>query len=167
MFRRLKLDVRQLQKGGMMSRLFGKKKPAFLSSLRLEDRVAISNLNPLVYEMIIKEKKGEDTPMVITDDETTLALLRKLTVSDLETLSESVKHSMKADNSSNPSEQASLYRRAASLNPYNDLALMSYGCALANQGNLREGIKWVEKALKVNPNNERALRNLHGMRSAL
>ena len=44
---------------------------------------------------------------------------------------------------------------------------MSYGCILATQGNISEGIKWVEKAVQMNPTNERAKKNLQAMKRNL
>jgi tetratricopeptide (TPR) repeat protein len=123
-------------------------------------------LNPIIYHTIIKEKKGEEAPAIIMEDQAALTLLRKLRVEELEQLSESVNAAQEGDRLPD-SEAAGCYKRAFEINPYNDIALMSYGCALANQGNLSEGIKWVEKAVKVNPNSERARRNLQGMKRDL
>ena len=155
---------------GLFSKLFGKTRgeevQSFLCSLSPDERVRVSNLNPLIYHTIISEKKGEPAPAIIMEDETALTLLRKLSVEELEQLSASVKAAQEGDRAAD-SMAASCYKKALEINPYNDIALMSYGCALANQGNLREGIKWVEKAVKVNPNNERAKRNLQGMKRDL
>jgi len=141
----------------------------FLSSLTHEERLAVNNLNPIMYESIIKEKKGESNPNIISENENDLRLLRKLDIPSLERLNESVKCTMKADSLSlsNISEAAKFYQKASEINPYNDLALMSCGVAFARQRNLREGIKWIEKALSINPNNERARRNLEAMKRDL
>ena len=102
-------------------------------------------------------------------DEAGFALLRKLTAGEIQRLQESVESGQKADGiaGSNMKEAARLYKKAAEANPYNALALLSHGVAVANLGNLREGIKWVEKALKVDPGNERIRSNLKGMKAAL
>jgi len=136
---------------------------SFLGSLSPDEKVRVSNLNPLIYHTVIIEKKGEQAPAIVMEDEAALTLLRKLRVDELEQLSASVKAAQEGDRAAD-SMAASCYKRACEINPYNDIALMSYGCALANQGNLREGIKWVEKAVKVNPKNDRARRNLQGMK---
>ena len=155
---------------GLLNKLFGKKHSeetkSFLGSLSPAERVRVSNLNPLIYHTVIQEKKGEQTPAIVMEDMTDLVLLRKLRVDELEQLSKSVEAAQEGEraDSSNMSRVTSCYKRASEINPYNDIALMSYGCALANQGNLRKGIKWVEKAVKVNPKNERARRNLQGMK---
>lgn len=52
-------------------------------------------------------------------------------------------------------------------NPYNDTALMSAGCALANAGDLAGGVRPVERAVEVNPANERARGNLAAMKAAM
>ena len=158
---------------GPFSKLFGRKPTeeakSFLGGLSSEERVHVSNLNPLIYHAIIKEKKGEQAPAIVMQDEAAVSLLRRLRVDELEQLSASVEAGQEGDAaaSSNMSRAAACYKKAVDINPYNDLALMSYGCALANQGNLREGVKWVEKAVKVNPKNDRARRNLQGMKRNL
>jgi len=152
---------------GLFTQLFRKERSLFLSTLSQHERVAVGNLNPMLYEAVISEKQGKPMATIIVDDDTTLTILRRLCIEEIQTLERSVQCSLKADRSPSPSEQAKLYHEAATVNPFNDLALMSYGCAIANQGNLREGIRWVEKALKVNPENERARRNLQGMRASL
>ena len=46
-----------------------------------------------------------------------------------------------------------------------DIARLSdAGCALANQGDLREGIRWVETAINVNSENELARRYLSAIK---
>ena len=93
-----------------------------------------------------------------------------MSVSDLEILSQSVQAAQQGDESANRGDLAGAakhYRRAFELNPYNDIAIMSYGAALARQGDLRGGIKWVEKAVEINPDNERARQNLKAMKADL
>ena len=146
-----------------------KKRKSFLAALTQEEKVAVSNLNPIIYYAIIKEMKGEDAMQVITDDPRLVATLGKLPVSDLETLAEAVQFCRRADALPNPNtaEAANLMLKATELNPYFDIAFMSYGCTIANLGRLREGIMWVEKALAINPKNERARRNIQGMKAGL
>lgn len=141
----------------------------FLAALTHDEKLAVSNLNPVIYDVIIKEKKGEEVPQVVTDDPSLLATLAKLSVSELETVAEAVRCCRRADSFPNPNsaEAASLMLKATELNPYYDLAFMSYGCTIAGQGRLREGITWIEKALTINPRNERARRNLLQMKADL
>ncbi len=158
---------------GFLSRLFGRRTEdgGFLSVLTHEERVRVSNLNPLIYDTIAAEKRGEETPTVVLvgSDETVLELLRRLEVADLERLAEAVRLGQQGDRAAprDLEEAAEHYRRAAELNPYNDLALMSYGVALAKLGRVREGIEWVERAVKINPKSQRARDNLRLMRADL
>lgn len=166
------LDIRNLN-APPASQLFEDKSDegakSFLGGLSSAERVRVSGLNPILYHAVIKEKKGEETPDIIMEDQSALSLIRRLRIDELEQLSASVEAAQEGDRtaSSNMSRAATCYKKAADINPYNDTALMSYGCALANQGNLREGVKWVEKAVKVNPANERAKRNLQGIKRNL
>lgn len=123
----------------------------------------------MICEAIIKEKKGEDAPDVVTDDPRLVETVGKLSVSELETLAEAVRLCRRADQLPNPNSQeaANLMLKATKLNPYFDIAFMSYGCTIASLGRLREGITWVEKAVALNPKNERARRNLQGMKADL
>lgn len=154
---------------GFLSNLFGKK---FLAPLTQEEKVSISNVGLMIYAAIIGEKSG--TPAnIITDseiDRAAVPLLRKLEVADLEKVLEAAKFTIEADKAAqqrNLPEAARLFRKAIDFNLYHDLALMSYGTTIGMQGNLREGIKWVEKAIQVNPKNERARRNLQAMKTKL
>ena len=158
------------------TKIFGRPEKAggFLCSLSQKKRVAVSNLNPLIYQTIIQERKGEKAPTIVSAegafDEDGLAVLRTLSISELETLSESVQEGQQGDacaGCGDFSDAASHYRKACELNPHNDLAIMSYGCALAHQGELQEGIQCVKKALRVNPRNERAKSNLKGTKAEL
>jgi tetratricopeptide (TPR) repeat protein len=162
-----------------LTKLFGKKQSSdgsgsreFLATLTKQEKVSVSNLTPMVYAGIIGEKRGTRFELITDDTNTAHAvpLLRKLEIPDLENLLEAVQSFIKADEPvarGDLAEAARMYRKVIDINPYHDLALMSYGTCLARQGNLREGVKWVEKAVKVNPNNERAKRNLQAMKSNL
>ena len=138
----------------------------FLSVLSDDEKASISNLNPLMYQEMIKEKQGEKIKVATLPGDNTATLLTKLNIEELQILSQSVQFAIQADSVSDQ-EALRLYKKAFELNPYNDLALMSYGCLLASQGNLREGIRWVEKAVATNPKSERTRRNLEGMRADL
>ena len=60
-----------------------------------------------------------------------------------------------------------VFRKVCDLNPYDDMSHMNYGVSLATQGNGREGIKWIEKALKINPDNEKAKNSLKLLKQEL
>ncbi len=135
----------------------------FLGVLTDVQKTEISNLPPEVYRLMVKEKQGEKMPeIILADDLNAIAVIRKLKIEELERLALSVEATIEADKLSqvNLSKAACYYQEAIKNNPFNDIALMSYGCVLASQGNLREGIKWVERAIDVNPKNDRAKRNL-------
>jgi tetratricopeptide (TPR) repeat protein len=144
------------------------KDDGFLSPLSATEKSKVVNLGIMVYQSIIMEKEGQAVDIIGVEKEE-LDLLRKLPVEDIRRLSQSATLVIKADEKTGTDmrEAAEGYKKAFEANPYNDLALMSYGCAIANGGNLREGIKYVEKAVNVNPDNERAQRNLRGMRAHL
>jgi len=59
-----------------------------------------------------------------------------------------------------------LYRAALKLAPGCDLYLMSIGCCYANVGDLSRGLRYVERAAEISPNEERILQNLAGVRQA-
>lgn len=153
------------------NRLFRKQKVfGFLAQLTDAQKVEVSNLDPMVYDAVIQEKTHKDAPEVLIPSAPHLVyMLRKLDIPELERLAEAIRQSRKGDDlaSANAAHGASQYLEATKINPFLDIAFMSYGCTIANQGNLREGIKWVEKALAINPNNDRARRNLQGMKSML
>ena len=147
----------------------------FLSSLSKDQRVAISNRNPDLYEDIITAKAAGIINLKFHYAEQSQSkfdigkLLWNLEIADLERLAESVKCTIRADQTATDDmpKAVELYHRAMELNPFDDVATMSYGVALGRQGDLREGIKWVEHAIELNPANERAQRSLAALKSYL
>jgi tetratricopeptide (TPR) repeat protein len=147
----------------------------FLSQLSQEQRSAVSNHDPGFYEMIMAAKVGGYTDLnfinVGTSSNMEIAgkLLWELSDAELKRLAESVRYTIRADAAvqSDQEEAARLYRKAFELNPYDDIPIMSYGVLLAQQGDLREGIKWLERAVEVNPKSERARQNLKTVKSML
>jgi len=141
----------------------------FLALLSNEEKRAVTDLSPIVYQVIIEYKKSGNLPNIIGVEERKIELLKRLPTEDLERLAKCVQLCAKGTQlaESNPSESAKLYREAIALNPYDALSLMSYGCLLGMQGNLGEGITWVEKALEVDPGHQQARNNLRAMKEAL
>jgi len=146
----------------------------FLGPLSRKERVAVSNRNPDVYEAVISAKRaGNANPAFVNLDTTSRLdvgqLLWKLDIPDLERLTDAVRFTLQADAAaaSDLNEAARLYKNAFDRNPYDDLAAMSYGVALSQAGELQEGMKWVKRALELNPANERAKRNLAAIKSHL
>jgi tetratricopeptide (TPR) repeat protein len=60
-----------------------------------------------------------------------------------------------------------LYKRALEQAPECDLYLMSIGCCYGNMGKPREGLPYLERAAKINPNNARIQNNLAAARQVL
>jgi hypothetical protein len=182
----------------------------FLAPLTPQEKVAVCDLEPEVYEMVIKFKETGQFPggevkggwfLELRGEATTLAgldqvygnrsrggvgtstsgslvdptfgslieLLKKLPIRDLETLVKCVLLSKQADmlGTKEPEMAAKLYQHITFLNPYDDVSRMSCGCLIARAGDLREGIAWVQEALKLNPGNQRAKKNLQAMTAAL
>jgi hypothetical protein len=98
-----------------------------------------------------------------------IELLKELPVRDLKTLVKCVILSKKADAIGvlEPEKAAKLYQQIAYLNPYDDVSRMSCGCLLGRAGDIRKGLAWVQEALKLNPGNERAKKNLQAMTADL
>jgi tetratricopeptide (TPR) repeat protein len=59
-----------------------------------------------------------------------------------------------------------LYKDALTLAPGCDLYLMSIGCCYANLGDLRRGLRYLERAHEISPGEERIKRNLMGVKQA-
>ena len=167
------------QERGPLSRLdgipstSGANSREFLYPLSREEKVAVTGLSPAVYDAIIEIKRtGRPTTSVNLDSSSRFdlgSLLDKLDIADLERLAESLKLTLQADRSaaSDATNAAQLYQQALQLNPFDAVATMSCGVLLAQQGNLREGMKWLKHALELDPNNGRIKRNLAALKSHL
>jgi hypothetical protein len=137
-----------------------------LSELTVQDRNALNGVNPLLCAGVIAEKEGRPLDVISVGSDI-VTILRKLDVPELKKVSESASLCVKGNQTRDDHEAAEFYRRAFEVNPYNDVAIMSYGCLLGGMGRLAEGIGWVQKAISVNPLNERAKRNLATMQADL
>jgi tetratricopeptide (TPR) repeat protein len=167
------------QERGPLSRLegipstSGENSREFLYPLSREEKVAVTGLSPAVYDAIIEIKRtGRPTTSVNLDSSSRFdlgSLLDKLDIADLERLAESLKLTLQADRAaaSDATNAAQLYQQALQLNPFDAVATMSCGVLLAQQGNLREGMKWLKHALELDPNNGRIKRNLAAIKSHL
>jgi tetratricopeptide (TPR) repeat protein len=146
----------------------------FLYPLSREEKVAITGLSPSTYEAVIEAKQaGYATVTTLNSDASAKhdvgVLLWKLEVADLKRLTESLQLSLQGDRAaaSDLAKAAELYKRAFEVNPFDAVAAMSCGGALAQEGNLREGLKWLERAHDLDPSSERIKRNLAQIRSVL
>jgi hypothetical protein len=137
----------------------------FLAPLNRAEKVKVSNLNPLLYEAIINEKRSDQPVTMITETPGLVDLLRRLEIPDLERLAESVRCAMKVDSLTGKVARDQCLR-AININPYNDMAVMSYGCMLANEGISWEAEVWIEQAIQINPTNDRARKNLAALKSS-
>jgi uncharacterized RDD family membrane protein YckC len=163
----------------------------FLSPLTAEEKLAVGNLPLEVYESVIREKTPGLPDLVIPSPgpdafarlQGQQEILRKLGTGDIRRLKESVAQVMEADlvargakpegpvivakggNAQDLVRGAELYALAARWNPYNALALMSCGVALAKAGWLREALPWLERAGEVDPGNERIKNNIEAVRA--
>ena len=59
-----------------------------------------------------------------------------------------------------------LYKKIATLAPWDEICLMTIGVEYANTGDYNEAIKWLKKALAVNPKNGQVRSNLEGVMAA-
>jgi tetratricopeptide (TPR) repeat protein len=144
----------------------------FLYPLTGKEKVAVTGLSPAVYRAIIMSKRaytGVTSMDVDTSKSDVGALLLKLDVADLERLAESLEFTREADRAaaSDFAKAEQLYQKALQINPFDALAAMSCGVALAKQGDLRGGLKWIERAHDLDPDNERIMQNLAELKAML
>jgi predicted Zn-dependent protease len=146
---------------GLLSRLLGLD---FLGKLTPAERVQISNVPLMLYDLMRMEKSGQKVPNVPFDS-SVVQLLRKVSRSDLYVLKASVENGTKAEQVPGPL-RIDYLRKAVKLNPYNSVAMMSYGVVLAQEGHLQEGLTWLEKAQALDPSDERIRHNLEAVNAA-
>jgi tetratricopeptide (TPR) repeat protein len=96
-------------------------------------------------------------------------LLRKLAILDLERLAAALSAGMRAETlaARDYDEALRLFQQALELNPYCDMAVMGCGVCLFEQGKTAEALEWMERAVRLNPHNEKARRNLSAIKSQM
>ena len=142
-----------------------------LSPLTHEEKVAVSNALPELYERVIADKRrgiaSAPTVYMTTSKFDVPALLWKLDIPDLECLAEALRAGMRAEAAAatqDYDQAIRLFQQALERNPFSDMAAMGCGVCLFKQGKTREAIKWIERAIRLNPNNPQAQRNLRGIK---
>ena len=138
-----------------------------IADLPVHERSHLSAVTPVMCAFAIREKEGADDLTFTEVGTNHLQILRKLDIEELKTLQKSIEFVIKGDECQNEVQAAEFYRKAFEINPFDDIALMSYGSLIAGQGKLVEGIRWVKKAIEVNPTNARAIANLRAMEQDL
>jgi tetratricopeptide (TPR) repeat protein len=138
----------------------------FLSPLTHEEKVAVSNALPEMYERVIADKRrgmaSTSTVNLSSNKLDVHALLWKLDFPDLERLAEALKAGMRAEAvaAQDCDEAIRLFQQALALNPFCDMAAMGCGVCLFQQGKGREAVEWIERAIRLNPHNTQARSNL-------
>jgi tetratricopeptide (TPR) repeat protein len=123
-------------------------------------------LDPQTFEILAVAGKAT----VLTDDGAGGAHDLQFTPEDLEWAKQVDGYAEKAQKAGQRGDQRAAiqhYRQALKLAPGCDLYLMSIGCCYANMGQTKIGIKYLERAAEISPNNARIHKNLVGARRAI
>ena len=135
--------------------------------------MAVSNALPALYEKVIADKRrgssGPRNALLTSNKFDVPALLWKLDIPDLERLAAALETGMRAEAAAaqDCDEAIRLFRQALDLNPYCDMAEMGCGVCLFEQGKVREAVECLERAIRINPHNKQAERNLKAINSHL
>lgn len=92
-------------------------------------------------------------------------LIKKLQDEELDQLILIREYTRKADSTSG-SSAINLYKKVLKLVPWDEISMMSIGVEYANSRNFGNAIKWLEKAFRENPSNQRVKNNLNGVKAA-
>ncbi len=148
--------------------------PEFLHPLSREEKVAVTGLSPAVYRAMIAQRHAGYTSVTSVNLDTSSkfdigSLLLKLDVADLERLAASLELTLQADKAaaSDMKKAEELYKEAIKINPFDAVAAMSCGVVLAQQGDVKEGLKWLERAHDLASSNARITKNLAAVKSYL
>ena len=114
---------------------------------------------------LTSEKKRRDGKLKVVDLSGAQPLAKRLSDRELDTLIEIRKLMSNAD-STTGSKAIALYKKVLKLAPWDEICLMSIGVEYAEAGNFKEGIQWLQKAMAMNPNNERVRKNLEAVKAA-
>lgn len=126
-----------------------------------EEKRDLSTRNVLMLEAEKSKRQGGNVQVLGERH----GLVERLSDEELNRLIEIRKLMMKGD-ATKGAEAISQYKQVATLAPWDDICLMSIGVEYANAGNFGEAIRWLEKALALNPSNARIRNNLEGVKDA-
>lgn len=141
------------------------------SKLTIEEKRKILNQRPSILKQLWEQiKKGEETAIIdSTGGPSYNVILKKLSNEEFQLLIQGLEACADGDrySSSKPLAAIEKYKVAVEILYWDEIAMMSLGCVYYNIGRNHEGLKWLEKAFKLNPNNERVKRNLEAVKSMM
>lgn len=142
-----------------LSNLFGRN-PLF-GEFSDDEKRAMLDWNIL---FLLSERERREGKVTICDLTGACASVARLSDAELNRLIEIRQLVEQADRTSG-SEAIALYKKVSELAPWDEICLMSIGVEHANAGNYIEAVRWLKKALVLNPDNDRVRSNLQKVRA--
>jgi len=129
--------------------------------LTIEEKRKVLDLQQWYLVSVLSARKGQ---LKIVNVGVEYPFLDRLSDTEIEEAIGLIRLCQKATNASDPKESIRIYEQIIKKAPFDSISMLSIGVCYANLGNGRKAISYVEKALKINPNNQRIRDNLNGIR---
>jgi tetratricopeptide (TPR) repeat protein len=136
-------------------------KKELFPKLTLEEKRTLINLNEWYLEGVLSSREGKTE---IVDTEQKYDFIEKLDDEEIKEALELLRLSAEGERASNPKDALKIFQKLAKRAPFDSIALLSIGVCYANLGNGKEAVSYVEKALEIDPENERIKENLEGIK---
>ena len=162
-FDKLKVQKKKQKEGNI--KLAENENVEFLASLSAEEKLAVSNLDPAVYLVVIMQKENANAARRVIGAyleqnpklSNSVKLLERLSVLELQQLGLSVhaaQKGVKAYSRGSLTKAKGHLEEACRHNPYSVDALCSLGVVIAKVGDYKEGVRTIKKALLLDPDNQ-------------
>jgi tetratricopeptide (TPR) repeat protein len=136
----------------------------FFRALSLEERRTVLDTSEFVFRGVLRERAGE--LKVVHSSPEFAALISRLTDDDLVEAAELARLSQLAHHEPDLEKSIALYQQIVERAPFDSISLMSIGVQYRRLGQRRLAVRYLERALATDPDNERIRRNLDNVRSS-
>ena len=130
--------------------------------LSLEEKRQVLNLNEWYLSTVLSARQGK--PISVINLGVDYDFLERMSDSEIEEALELIRLCAKAGAATDPKESIRLYKKIIAKAPFDSISMLSIGVCYANLGKGKKAVKYVEEALKSDPNNQRIRDNLAGIK---
>lgn len=140
------------------------KRCELFSKLSPAERREALDLDDFYLQSLLDARRGRGTIVHVGVD---LSFTSRMTDSDIEEavrITRLQKQAMAASEAGNHREAIRLLEQIVHIAPFDSISMMSLGVQYANLRNGAEAVRWLERALRVDPDNDRIRRNLSAIK---
>jgi tetratricopeptide (TPR) repeat protein len=136
-------------------------KKEFFSELSVDEKRTLINLTEPFLQGVLSSREGKTE---VIDVEGKYGFIEKLSDEEIKEAIELARLYTAGERATSPQEALKTFEQLEKRAPFDPIVFLSIGVCYANLGKGKEAVSYVEKALKMDPENARIKDNLKGIK---